>query len=370
VAVETVIWETLTGQELEIVEPSDGEWDRGRVVDKTHTFQIDALGLSAADRVDLFGENRPRDRALTHKVDGVPIYNGLILDWDYDDNAGTYAVTHTDVREILSGRFLYGVGGYHTDGVFAWSGLSWRGMAARALYYLLRYEDSPRWAMRVNLPPEEAGVEEFITWCYEMRLGESIIADIEKRPGGPDIDFQPVIFGDGGHGWDARIGSPFLTGPDIEVALGGDDSPVKNLKIKRRGRAVGTGAFGIGDGSEQRLQVAQVPTVNDRVIRDYKVTFKAETGTEPGGSLYGRTEGHLGARQTPTQHWSFDLDTAGVDLTTLRRGSIIYVTAENHRFAPDGETAHRVLGYAGSLAEPDTVKLTLETLQDAEDEDG
>ncbi|WZH38761.1 MAG: hypothetical protein PIR02_08820 [Microbacterium enclense] len=366
---ETVIWETLTGQHLETVEASEGNWERGRVTDLNHVFQIDALGLNPADRADLFGEDCPRDRVLTELVDGTPIYHGLIVDWDYDDNAGTYTVTHVDLRELLTGRYLFGVGGYHSDGVFDWTGLSWRGMASRALYYLLRYQDSPRWAVPINLPPEEAGDEVFRTWCYEMKLGESILADIEGRPGGPDVDFQPGFFGSG-YGWEALIGSPFLTGPDVEVVLGADASPVKNLKIARRGRAVSTGVFGIGDGSEQRLQVAQVPAAADgRIVRDSKVTFKKDTGVTVDSQLHKRAEGYLAARQKPTQRWSFDLDADAVDLTTLRLGSIIYVQSEGHRFAPDGESAHRVLGFAGSLAEPETVKLTLETLQDAEDGD-
>ncbi len=359
---KTVIWETLTGQHLEYVEPSDGEWKRGQVTDLKHVFQIDALGLKPSERIDLFGEDRPRDRVLTELVDGIPIYHGLIFDWDYDDNDGTYTVTHTDLRELLSGRYLFGVGGYHSDGLFDWTGLSWRGMASRALYYLLRYQDSPRWAVPIVLPPEEAGGEVFQTWCYEMKLGEAILSDIEARPGGPDIDLQPGFFGSG-YGWEARIGAPFLTGPDLEVALGAADSPVKNLKIGKRGRSVLTGAFGIGDGSEQRLQVAQVPSQNDRIIRDAKVTFKAETGD----ALVQRTTGYLAARFRPSQQWSLDLTTDEVDLQTLRIGSTLRVNAMGHRFAPDGPTDLRVIGFGGTRKNEDTVNLVFETIGGGDD---
>jgi hypothetical protein len=194
----------------------------------------------SVERVELFGEDMPRDRVLSHLIDDVPVYHGLILDWAYDDAAGTYTVTHTDLREILSGRYLFGVGGYQAGGLFDWEGLSWRGVMTRALYFLLRFEGRERWALPVNLPSEEAGGEVFQTWCYEMRLGESIVSDIEKRPGGPDLDFQPVTAG-GRYGWDALIGSPFLTGPYVEAALGAEFSPIKNLKIARRGRGVNAG---------------------------------------------------------------------------------------------------------------------------------
>ncbi len=362
---KTVIWETRSGNHLETVEPLGGSFERGRVTDSQHVFQIDALGLKPAERIELFGEDRPRDRVLSHIVDGVPIYHGLLLDWDYDDDAGTYTVTHTDLREILSGRYLYGVGGYHADGQFNWTGLSWRGVMARALYFLLRFEDSDRWSVPVNLPDEETGSEEFLTWCYEMRLGESIISDIEKRPGGPDLDFQPIATSSG-YGWDARIGAPYLTGPYFEAALGAAKSPLKNLKIARRGRSVLTGVFGIGDGSEQRLQVAQVPSENDRIIRDAKVTFKSEFGD----ALYDRAQGYLNARLKPADSWSFNMASEGIDLTELRIGSTIGVLADGHRFAPDGLTEHRVLGFGLDLGAPDTVKLTLETIGSVEDDDG
>ncbi|KEP75848.1 hypothetical protein HR12_20825 [Microbacterium sp. SUBG005] len=363
---KTVIWETRTGVELEVVEASGGGFERGRITDSQHVFQIDALGLSPADRIELFGEDAPRDRVLSHLVDDVPIYHGLILDWDYDDAAGTYTVTHTDLRELISGRFLYGIGGYHKDGLFLWEGLSWRGIMSRALYYLLRYEvGNNNWAVPVRLPAEEAGSEKFETWCYEMRLGESIVSDIEARPGGPDLDFQPERI-DGKYGWEARIGSPFLTGPDFEVTLGAELSPLKGLQIKRRGRGVYTGMFGIGDGSEQRLEVAQVPQPIGPLARDGKVTFKSDVGDV----LYQRTRGYLDARVAPTVSWSFNLDASAIDLTQLRIGSLIGVNSDGHRFARDGYSEHRVLGFGMDLADQNTVKLTLETLGMGEAEDG
>ncbi|WP_417510560.1 hypothetical protein [Microbacterium sp.] len=359
----TVIWDAQSGTRLEEVEASAGSYQRGSVTEQTHSFALSALGLNRAEAHDLFGKDRPRDRVLSQCWNGVPVYHGLILDSDYHRDTGILDVVHNDLRELAAARWMYGIGGYYPALRFNWSGLSWRGMAARVARIIFTDPISGAWPLPVTIPAEEAGSEALDIWGWQFRSGEALLKEIEEMPGGPDLDFHPRITGNT-FGWDFRIGTPFLSGPTFEFALQADESALTEVTVKTLGREKITGVFGIGEGSERDMVVGgAAASVSAGLARDTKLTVKSAHL----GVVNQRSQAYLDSRLTTYQQWSFNLktnavDEGGINPADLRLGSIIRVESRGDLWIPDEWTQHRVLGFSGSLDDPHTIKLTVETI--------
>ncbi|OIU88665.1 hypothetical protein [Microbacterium sp. AR7-10] len=355
----TVIWDAQSGDRLETVEASSGAWQRGGVTDQTHTFPNP--GLSKADVHDLFGKDRPRDRVLAHCWNGTPVYHGLILDSDYHPAKGMLDVIHCDLRELASARWLFGIGA--STQTFQWTGKSWRGIASRIAKIIFTDPISPAWPLPVTIPADEAGSQSFKTDGYEFRSGESLLSEIEEMPGGPDLDFHPRITGDK-FGWDLRIGTPHLSGPTFELNLQAAKSPLTEVGVKTIGRDKITGVHGIGDGSEwDMVRGGAAAPVSAGLARDTKLTVKNASLTD----LNRRAEGFLATRVTTSQQWSFNVktnavDEGGIDPAQLRIGSIIRIESRGDWWIDDGWTEHRVLAFSGTLDDPHTITLTVETI--------
>lgn len=363
----TVIWDAQSGDHLAEVEASSGAWQRGGVTDQTHSFPLPALELgetraqSRALAHDLFGKDKPRDRVLSQCWKGVPVYHGLILDSDYSPATGMLDVFHSDVRELAAARWLFGIGG--STQTFQWAGRSWRGIASRVAKIIFTDPISPAWPLPVTIPADETGSQSFLTDGYEFRSGESLLAEIEEMPGGPDLDFHPRITGNS-FGWDLRIGTPHLTGPMFEMHLQAEESPLTGLGVKTIGRDKVTGVHGIGDGSEwDMVRGGAAAPVSAGLARDTKLTVKNATLSV----LNARSEGFLATRVVTSQQWSFNVktteaDEGGIDPSTLRLGSIIRISSSADWWIDDGWTEHRVLAFSGTLDDPHTINLTLETI--------
>jgi hypothetical protein len=358
-----VIADAQSGVALDTVPASAGSWQRGRVTPQTHSFPLHSLGYSRAQAHDLFGKDRPRDRVLWHCYRGTPVYGGLIIDSDYNRDTGMLDVVHNDVRELAAFRYLYGIAGYFPSLRYHWTGLSWRGMASRVARLIFVFPHSSAWPLPITVPSDEAGSEEMDIWGWQFRHGESLLKEIEEMPNGPDLDFHPRLSGTE-YGWDMRIGNPFLTGPTFEVALHAIEQPLTGVKVKTIGEKI-TGVFGIGEGSEQDMKVGQVALdVSVGLSRDTKLTVKS--GNQ--GVVERRATGFLMSRATTSQQWSFSVNTIdadpknGIDPRSLRLGSIVRVESQDDPWIDDGWTEHRVLGFSGSLASPNKLDLTLETI--------
>jgi len=359
-----VIWDAQSGDRLAEVEASGGAWQRGSVTQQTHSFALPALGLSRADAHDLFGKDRPRDRVLAHCWNGIPVYHGLILNSDYQRDTGMLDVIHNDIRELAAARWMYGIGGYNSALRFNWSGLSWRGMAARVARIIYTDPISGAWPLPVTIPAEQAGSEALDTWAWQFKSGEALFKSIEEMPGGPDLDFHPRITGTQ-FGWDFRIGSPYLTGPTYEMSLQAAESPLTGVAVHTLGAEKITGVFGIGEGSEQDMIVGgAAASVSAGLARDTKLTVKSAHLTV----VNQRSQAYLDSRRNTYQQWSFNVKTTevdpegGIDPAALRIGSIIRIESRDDLWIDDGWTEHRVLAFSGTLADPHTLTLTVETI--------
>lgn len=352
----TCVWEAQTGEKLAATEASSGSWQRGRVTESQHVFSLRSLGFTRDEARYLFGKDRPRDRVLSVLADGVPIYHGLIINSAYSPATGNLTVKHNDVRELASGRWLYGIGG--SNQTFNWTGLSWQGMARRVARYIYTEPISAAWPLPVNIGAETAGGESMLIYGYEFRTGEDLFTEIEESPGGPDLDFQPT-FTNGRFGWDFLTGVPYLTGPTFEYHAQADQSPLTDLAVTTIGAEKITGVHGIGLGSEwDMIRGGAAAPVSAGLARDTKLTLK-----EAGLTVVNqRSSAYLASRLGTYEQWSFNVRTADIDVPSLRLGSTIRIYSSGDEWISDGWTDHRVVAFSGAIESADTIKLTVETM--------
>lgn len=360
---ETLIVDTQSGALLETIRDADGAWQRGAVTQKSHVIDLDDVGLSRAQARDLFGADRPRDRVLTQTWGGVPIYHGLIIDSTYAPATHKLTVFHDDVRELASGRWLYGIGGYAPDLRFLWQGLSLRGLAARVASVIYTAPISGAWPIPMTIPAEEGGTSELDVWAWQFRSGEDLLQELESMPNGPDIDFHPRVTGDV-FGWDMRIGNPYLSGPTLEYHLQAERTPLTDVVVRTVGQEKITGVFGVGEGSERDMIVGgAAASVSAGLARDTILTDKsAHLAT-----INSLAQAHLDSRVGAAEYWTFNArtnatDETGIDLAALRIGSTIRVESVGDPWVDDGWTSHRVLGFSGKTSDIDVVELVTEKI--------
>lgn len=356
----TQIWDAQSGETrpLGTVEAESGAWQRGRVIDQAHVFPLRSLGLSRSRAHDLFGRDRPRDRVLCVLADDKPVYHGLIINSDYSADTGKLTVTHKDVRELAATRWLFGIGA--SSQTWEWAGLSWRGIARAVAKIIFTDPISDAWPLPVTLPASEAGDETFKTYGYEFRHGESLLKEIEEMPGGPDLDFHPMLV-NGKFGWELRIGSPFLEGPEFTFHLQAPHGALTDVGVKTVGDEKFTGVHGVGDGSEwDMVRGGAAAPVSAGLARDTKLTLKSDDLAK----VNKRSAGYLDTRLETYQQWSFSARTDRLDVTRLRLGSIITIQSQGDEWIDDGYTRHRVLGFGGNITDPDSIDLTVEKVKD------
>lgn len=352
----TAIWDTQSGEELAVLPAEGGTWQRGRVIEENHTFPLRSLGLDVDDAYVLFGKDRPRDRVLTVLGDGVPLYHGLIIDSEYEKSTGRLIVKHWDVRELASGRWLFGIGG--SNQTFAWSGLSWRGMARRVARIIYTDPISAAWSLPVNVGAEESGGESLTSEGYKFENGEDLFTVIEESPGGPDLDFQPYKR-NGRYGWDFIAGAPYLTGPGYEFHAQAAKSGLTDLKVTTIGAQKITGVHGIGEGSEwDMVRGGAAAPVAAGLARDTKLTLK-EASLDV---VNQRSAAYLASRLDTYEQWAFNVRTDDIDLAALRLGSVIRIESRGDDWIRDGWSNHRVIAFSGDIAAPDSIALTVETI--------
>lgn len=353
----TCVWDTQTGVKLADMHATAGSWQRGRVVEQTHTFPLWEQDYDRTTLRDIFGRFRPRDRVLSVLANGVPVYHGLILDTDYQPATKEITVTHKDVRELAANRWMHGING--SSQTFNWTGLSPRGLATRVARLAFTANFSAAWPLPISVPADEAGTKSLKFYGYEFRTAESLLTDISEMSGGPDVEFQPTIDGDGRFGWEFLVGDPYLSGPTLEYHLQAPESPLKNVNVKTIGSEKITGVHAIGEGSEWKMVRggAAEPSASG-LSRDTKLTLKDKKLAQ----VNDRAEGYLNGRRSTYQQWTFDLNADDVNAHLLRIGSIVRIESRGDPWISDGWTEHRILGFGGNLADPDTVSLTIERI--------
>lgn len=355
----TEIRDSQTGTHLLAVRPASGDWGRGRTP-RMHTsvFRTKNDGLTRAQRLDLFN---PWTRTIAHRYNGNLVYAGLIIGWSLKESTGALSVRHIDIRSLLARRHFFGVGSYDPSpaGVLHCVNLSLRGIIARLIHLGLVYPFSAAWPMPVDVETPEAGGLSRDYFPYDFQTVEDIITALSRETNGPDIDLQPKDAANGTLRYDARIGSPFLTGPALAEHWWGGKNGLTNVELDWDAERMATGIFALGRGNEADMRVGDAAQpVSVGVSRDY--TIQAST-VDNVTQLNNRAAAELAAVSTPREQWSATVSVKDAPPHVVRIGSTTRFHLQDHAMLPDGPRQMRVIGYSGTLNSR-RINLELETV--------
>lgn len=343
----TEIRDSQSGAHRLAVRPAGGDWGRGRTPRmRTTVFRTKGDGLTQAQRLDLFN---PWVNTIVHRYGNGIAYTGLITGWSLKESTGALSVRHIDIRSLLARRHFFGVGSYDPSpaGVLHCVNLSLRGIIARLIHLGLVFPYSSAWPMPVDVETPQAGGLSRDYFPYDFQTVEDIISTLGQETGGPDVDLQPKDAPDGTLRYDARIGSPFLTGPELPEHWWGGRNGLTNVELDWDAERMATGMFALGRGNEEDMRVGSAAQpVSVGVSRDY--TVQAST-IDDVNLLNDRAWSELTAVAGPREQWSASVSVKDARPDQIRLGSTTRFHLQGHPMLPDGPRQMRVIGYSASL---------------------
>lgn len=343
----TEIRDSQSGTHQLAVRPASGDWGRSRTPRmRTTVFRTKNDGLTQAQRLELFN---PWERTIAHRFNNGLCYSGLITGWSLKESTGALAVRHIDIMSLLARRHYFGVGSYDpTDaGVLRMVNMSLRGIIARLIYLGLVHPYSAAWVMPVDVELPEAGGLSREFFAYDFQSVEELISSLSQEVAGPDIDLQPKDAADGTLRYDARIGSPFLTGPELPEHWWGGRNGLTNVELDWDAERAATGIFTLGRGDEEDMRVGSAAQpVSVGVSRDYSVSTPQ---IDDFGILDSRAAAELAAVSGPREQWSASVSVKDAPPDKIRLGSTTRFHVQNHPMLPDGPRQMRVIGYSAPL---------------------
>jgi len=345
------IYDTITGQPLADVFPSDGRWRRA-ISDGSgsHTFRVgDAgRGFPASTWRDLM---QPNARTLAVRWAGAVVYAGMILDSAYNRTSGTLTVNHTDIRALFSQRLTFGVSTYG-GGNLTVSNRSAAG-AVRAILDRAVNSWGSTWRLPFDLPADSSGSLSFTWHNYEWSTIEDLLRQVEAL--GYQVDLQPYLDANGWLRWQTRVGAP-LTGAQFEFPLTVDHPIVSNLTVRTDGAKQLSGCFYMGKGTEADMRFGEAGFVSGPTI-PVRDAARSAKDVSDGDRLNSMAMTDLVEHRSPIVQWDFSLvatqDDSGnelLDIAALQPGARIRLENYGDPFLADGATNHLVLGLSGDMS--------------------
>lgn len=186
----------------------------------------------------------------------TPIYAAIITDHKYSRASRTVTANIADIwyfwdrRHVLDNKTAE-AGQY----AFLWKNITYETMAIRAVKASLdQVEESPlNWALPVKFPAETSGSVSREVWGYSFETVKEIL-DEAAEAGDFNIDFRPRWASDGSLEWVMEFDG---SGQMLEYDLDADMSPVTDLDYTVVGSQLANHVFGIGEGSEMDMLIAQ-----------------------------------------------------------------------------------------------------------------
>lgn len=354
---------TITGDKLGIVPVSAFDWSRvingggsGRVtilVNEERTRKLDLSELVQEVKTTLVLESYD----TVTKVGDV-IAAGIVVDTDYDKDAGSWQLGHADLWWILALRLAIEHGPNNSEKtILSWTGLS-LGTIIKRLLQEATWPDRSWYALPLALPADVVGADARKYFGYNYATIADAIRDLMEVSGGPDVDFHPRWDGNGRLQWQLRTGS--LAGSTWEYNLDAAKVPATGVKRKTSADRMTTNAYSIGEGSEKNMLVRSHPNLDPTIpAMERTVSYKSEK-VPANLSLY--AEERIRALSKHTEQWAMktfkDGTAANGELveglpkaTDFRLGDTINLFSKKDPVLPKGLTKHRLIQLSGSITD-------------------
>ncbi len=341
------IHDSMTGNFLSEVFPSDGSWTRRLNGEGSgqHSFQV-RDGLTGFDRAtyqDLLQDN---NRIISVSWDDgsstVALYAGLILSSSYDLDSGVVTVQHSEIRTFARQRLTFGVSGY-ADGDLSFANKSASGAVRAILNRMVQW--SPKWVLPI-VPPADGEGDITKEWKrYQIKTINDCLAEIESE--GWEIDFPPTLDASYKLSFPVRVGKP-ISGGLVDFNLTADKHPLTDMKVKSDGSKRLTGVFVTGNGTGEDLVSGWTGSAGDSVIpiRDSSRAGGSERDT---AVLTRVAEAYFDEWRNPVVSWSFKVQLEDVSASQVTVCSRIRLITSGDPWIDDGARTLRVISLSGDM---------------------
>lgn len=286
---------------------------------------------------------------------GMPVYAGPIVKRSVDMATGMLTLEHSELWRLLARRYLWGVADWAPDKKLILDGRTKRGLV-RALLTRVALDNetsSPRWPLPLVVPPPEPGPHHRTFYAYHFEKGMDLVEDVLAEVDGPDLAIRPR-WGGAGVQWVADIGT--LTGPTFSAVWGTAESAVRSLTYTEDALEQLTGAFALGEGTEQDMLVGLGPSsvTLDLPVMDLAEDHKMLTTQ---AQVNAQAQGHVAEAQQLRPSWSLTVDSTALD-AGVQPGSTVSLYGEGNPLIADARHDLRVLGMSGTEKSTVTLEVT------------
>ena len=225
----------------------------------TYEFQVVGSGIDKAEWKNVL--LRPRARKIVQCWDGTPLFQGVILDLEFNWETGRVTVNTVELPFLAAERLGFTVGNY-ASGSYSVSNKDLAGLI-RAAYSLAFYQPhgtippGPLWQLPVLFPPDSSGSESRDWPNHMLSTVEEMVEQERDSDQAPDTYFRSVL-NDGGFWWELQLGTPRLSNGVVEFHPNAPESDAQMKTARFDATNQATGAFVAGQGAEDLLPVAQV----------------------------------------------------------------------------------------------------------------
>ncbi|MWV50057.1 hypothetical protein GRS96_12335 [Rathayibacter sp. VKM Ac-2803] len=349
------ICDLQTGQRLYRVIPADGNWNisASQPGGGAHSFILHGPvlpGLSKAQWQDIA---HSWTRVLVQSWnDEDPIYAGLLIAWEWDEDAARLILNHVELRALFSRRFTWGHRGYDVGSPLEFADRAPAG-ALRAIVERATNDGAPDdhpWRLRVARPADAAG-DMSMTWPNDtFQTIEDALVSLEDA--GTHIWFRPRWDDDHRLEHLALIGTPLIAGETVDIVATSPSPIARKLRVKSDGAGQLTGVFAIGNGSGESMKVGFAGTFENFTtpILDRTIFGKSD---ESGGQLEAMAAVDLETHRDPIEQRTFSVlaSLLPVPPGRLTIGGRIHLGWFGHVFIDDGWSELYIIAIAGGLDE-------------------
>lgn len=367
---DTTVYDTQQGFRLAPLFPSSQSWTTriGAPGSGTSVFQLADTDMTREQWRELM---RPWARTIVQSIDGQPVYAGVIISRSYDKSSKTLTVRHSEVREIFSRRFSFGLNGYAGSsnpadpdyhGALRIVNRSARG-TARAIIErgALMGPTGHPWRLPIEVPADEAGDVNVVWENYQVRSIERLLTEVEERHDGPDIYFRPTADpATATLEWEMQIGNPRLSGQFFHWPLDAPEPTPFEVAVEEDAAKQLTGVFmlGTGQGVDQKRGDALITSGLITPILD-RVDSASQVGDVD--QLNSLAQGQLTAHAIWTTQVSMSVRASSLpDARFLTPGATVRIDTLDDPWMPDDAGLFYVISVSGDLT--DTLKLEVQAI--------